>query len=180
MVEGEGEGTLHSTPTHPHTHVCMCVHILRLNVHRQSFFCTCFLLHFCIICFWYLVSSVRMRWHALTHQHANRALSHIICIYASIYMYICIYLHIHMVEGGKCILTLNKPQMCINLVNGMQIFGQKIYNSKINKIQIQMFGTKRSVFIYASIVCVRGCHDAREVQGKPVVCRRRFRRVRTV
>jgi hypothetical protein len=153
MVEGEGEGTLHSTPTHPHTHVCMCVHILRLNVHRQSFFCTCFLLHFCIICFWYLVSSVRMRWHALTHQHANRALSLIICIYASIYMYICIYLHIHMVEGGKCMLTLNKPQMCINLVNGMQIFGQKIYNSKINKIQIQMFGTKRSVYI--CIYCLR-------------------------
>jgi hypothetical protein len=31
---------------------------------------------------------------------------------------------------------------------------------------MQRFGTKSSVFIYATIGCARGCHDAREVQGK--------------
>ena len=32
--------------------------------------------------------------------------------------------------------------MCINLVSGMQKFSHSIYNSIINKIQMQKFGTK--------------------------------------
>ncbi len=37
---------------------------------------------------------------------------------------------------------------------------------------------KNKCVYIASIVCVRGCDDAREVQEK-TICRRRFRRVRT-
>jgi hypothetical protein len=42
------------------------------------------------------------------------------------YFFIQIHLRIHFLEGGKCILTLKKPQMCINLVSGMQNLSPKI------------------------------------------------------
>ena len=176
---GRGRGDL-AFYTHPPTHTCLYVRTyitsqcapskLFLYMFPPSF------LHHMFLVLGKLCTYEMTRTHTSTCK--PRSLTHYMYIRKHIHIHLHILLHIHMVEGEKCILTLNKPQMCINLVSGMQNFSHSIYNSIINKIQRQKFGTKRSVNIYASIVCVRGCHDAREVQGKPV-CRRRFRRVRT-
>jgi hypothetical protein len=121
MVEGAREGTLHSTPTHPTT---QDVHIRRegtlhstpthprMDVHiRGRGPCV----YVCVSMYYVLICTVK-------------PFLVCICFLSSFHVIFFgqIHLRIHMVEGGKCFLTLKIPQMCINLVSGMQNLSQKI------------------------------------------------------